>query len=703
MSRIRHLARLGAFALTCALASTAFAGHTPPPPLRIDPLVEQFMSGNFIESASLSPDGQHVASVAQIEGSYFVFLTDTNTRVARLLSAPRSAVLQQRWASPLPVMFHPCQVAWIDNGRIAINFLARHKEHRGTGVVYGEVVGLDGKVLRKLGHGLLAIQRDDAGKPTGEVLVNSISPGSYVDRINVDSGETHSYEFNPPGMQRLERVALDSHGQMLGAQTADADFFSDNARFTIWYRRDLASPWQKVDERSVTDDPITPLRVASQPGHLVVLARNGADKKAVWDYDADKHAFGTRLAADDQDDIEVPRAHVDDTAVVGFPTGGMKSRTIWIDPEMARLQAMVDQHQPDQVNVLRRVGAGIVEVTSHSDTDPGTLSVLDVGSGNMREVLNFRPDIDPKRMQAMQVLHYASSDGMEVPAYLTLPGKTTQPPPLIVLVHGGPISRDGWGWNEDVQLFAAHGYAVLQPQFRGSTGFGLRFEQAGFQQWGRRMQDDVSAGVRDLAARKVIDPARVCIVGTSYGGYAALWGLESTPELYKCGVDTSGVSDMEQQVTSESAGSSWRATRAMWKLWLGDSDKDHDAWAGLSPRLHADRLRAPLLIVHGEEDRVVPISQGEKMRDAAESQHKDVQWLSFEAENHGVVRVNDRRIWFGAMLELFARTIGEGEPPVPATPKMIDAATTRAQANKQQLWLPGAHAQGTAPAASAPQ
>lgn len=210
--------------------------------------------------------------------------------------------------------------------------------------------------------------------------------------------------------------------------------------------------------------------------------------------------------------------------------------------------------------------------------------------------------------------------------------------------------------------------------------------------------------MRDLLARKLADPARVCIVGISYGGYAALWGLASTPELYKCGVDTSGVSDIHDLVTHESAGSLSHAVRERWNKVIGDPGEMRDTWAQLSPRRHADLIRAPVLVVHGEQDQIVPISHGEKMRDALEDHHKDVQGLSFEAEAHGVHFVNDRRIWYGAMLELFARTIGDGEPPVPATPKMIAGATARAQANKQQVWIPAGHAP-TAPAAaaSAPQ
>jgi dipeptidyl aminopeptidase/acylaminoacyl peptidase len=706
MSRLRHLMRLGAFVLSCGVESHAVAGsHTAPPPLRIDPLVEQFMAGSSIESARVSPDGQHIAAVAVAGPSHLIFLVDATTHAARILSLPRAGVLQQRWSTPLSVMYEPYQVAWTDDQHVAINFFVRRFERANHWSAYGEIVDLDGKVTRKLQQGLLSIQRDGTGKPTGWVLVHSGNPGRYVDQLNIESGESRAYNFSPPGMQQLRHTVLDAKGDILAAVTVDSAVLSDSSRETIWYRRDVDSSWQKVDERSVNDVQMQPAGVSNQPGHLVVLARNGADKQAVWDYDVDRQAFGEQLAIDAQDDIASFDSDPGDATVRWYVTGGLKRRIIWLDPDMSKLQADVDGALPDRVNLLSTSSPDSVAIWSRSDVDPGTLFMLDLKTLQMRSLLKSRPEIDSKRMQPMQGMHYASTDGLEIPAYLTLPGKPSRPAPLVVLVHGGPFARDDWGWSEDVQVLAAHGYAVLQPQFRGSTGFGMHFKQAGYRQWGRGMQDDVSAGVRDLIERKVVDPERVCIVGTSYGGYAALWGLASTPELYKCGVDTSGVSDIQDWVTNESAGSSSNEARAIWQLLLGDRTQMREAWAQVSPRLHPERIHAPLLIVHGNEDVIVPISHGEKMRDILEDQHGDVEWLMFDAEGHGVHIDNDRRIWYGAILDLFARTIGEGEPPVPPSDKMIADAKIRAEANKLQVRLPRAPAPmaTVAPTASAPQ
>jgi dipeptidyl aminopeptidase/acylaminoacyl peptidase len=274
-----------------------------------------------------------------------------------------------------------------------------------------------------------------------------------------------------------------------------------------------------------------------------------------------------------------------------------------------------------------------------------------------------RPDIDPKRMQPMQAVRYPSFDGLSIPAYLTLPGKPAKPAPLIVLIHGGPQARDRWGWDRDVQVFAAHGYAVFQPQFRGSTGFGKKFQEAGYGQWGQAMQDDITAGVHWLVDRKIADPARVCIIGASYGGYAALWGLEKTPELYKCGVSTSGVSDLESFLREESDASKDAVAREITNRRIGDPSLMKVAFDSVSPLKHADRITAPLLVAHGAKDERVPISHGKRMVEAMKAQHKDVEWLEFPEEGHSLSFIDDQKKWYDAVFALLKRTIGPGEVP----------------------------------------
>ena len=204
-----------------------------------------------------------------------------------------------------------------------------------------------------------------------------------------------------------------------------------------------------------------------------------------------------------------------------------------------------------------------------------------------------------------------------MPAYLTLPGTPSKPLPTIVLIHGGAQARDRWGWDPQAQILAAHGYAVFQPQLRGSSGFGLHFEDAGRGQRGLAMQDDITAGVRYLIAHGIADATRICIVGVSDDGHAALRALARTPELYRC-----GVSDMRQSRPGDP-----RAMKA-----TSDS---------VAPLEHADRITAPVLIIHGALDERVPIEHAKRLRDALAALDKDVTWLelprALKRERHGVV------------------------------------------------------------------
>ena len=304
-------------------------------------------------------------------------------------------------------------------------------------------------------------------------------------------------------------------------------------------------------------------------------------------------------------------------------------------------------------------------VFSSSDRDPGHWYLLDARTMQLKSIAAVRATIKPERMLPMRALHYPSFDGMSVPAYLTLPGKSTGPLPTIVLIHGGPQARDRWAWDPDVQVLAAHGYAVFQPQFRGSTGFGKKFEESGYGQWGLAMQDDITAGVKWLIDQKIAAPDRVCIVGASYGGYAALWGLAKTPELYKCGVSTAGVSDIETMLKSDADFNQTAVGREIVRHEVGDPKTRATSFDAVSPLKHADRIVAPVLIVHGDRDGRVPIRQSKLMVDELERRHKDVKYIEFAGEGHGVAQLAHRATWYDEMLALFERTIGKGEPPFP--------------------------------------
>ncbi|MEY2883188.1 MAG: hypothetical protein RL490_912 [Pseudomonadota bacterium] len=270
--------------------------------------------------------------------------------------------------------------------------------------------------------------------------------------------------------------------------------------------------------------------------------------------------------------------------------------------------------------------------------------------------------IGPADIGPVQTLTYKAADGTDVPAYLTLPpGRTPKNLPLIAFPHGGPEANDSPGFEWWAQAMTSRGYAVLQPQFRGSTGFGDAHRTAGYGQWGRKMQTDVSDGVRHLAGLGTIDPKRVCIVGASYGGYAALAGVTVEQGVYRCASAIAGVSDLRRMLTSEAndAGGTKRAVVRYWQRFMGARDIDDtsiDAW---SPARLASKVSVPLQLIHGKDDLVVPIEQSNFMVSAMKAAGKPVEMVVLPGEDHWLSRPTTRI----AMLEAVIAFLEKHNPP----------------------------------------
>lgn len=246
----------------------------------------------------------------------------------------------------------------------------------------------------------------------------------------------------------------------------------------------------------------------------------------------------------------------------------------------------------------------------------------------------------------LEVRHisYAASDGMQIPAYLTLPsGRAVQNLPLIVLPHGGPASHVVARFDWWPQALADQGYAVLQPNFRGSD-LNRRFLAAGFGQWGRKMQTDLSDGVRYLVKAGMVDPARVCIVGASYGGYAALAGVTLDPGVYRCAVSVAGISDLRRMLNWINDKNNHRDNfeQRSWDRFVGVKGPDDPVLAAISPIKHIDALNVPVLLIHGKDDTVVPFEQSSVMADALQQAKKDVEFVTLQHEDHWLSRSETR-------------------------------------------------------------
>jgi dipeptidyl aminopeptidase/acylaminoacyl peptidase len=286
-------------------------------------------------------------------------------------------------------------------------------------------------------------------------------------------------------------------------------------------------------------------------------------------------------------------------------------------------------------------------VAAWSDRTQGVRYLYERVSGKLTKLAEITPWLDENALAEMKPISYAARDGRTIHGYLTLPRGGGTNLPLVVNPHGGPWARDMWGYNPEVQFLANRGYAVLQVNFRGSVGYGRAFWESSFRQWGKTMQDDVTDGVKYVTEQGLADPKRVAIYGASYGGYATLAGLAFTPELYACGVDYVGVSNLFTFL--KTIPPYWKPMLDMFYEMVGNPEKDKELLAAASPVLHADRIRAPLLIAQGAQDPRVNVDESDQMVAALQKHGVPVEYIVKDNEGHGFHNEENRFEFYEAM------------------------------------------------------
>lgn len=318
-----------------------------------------------------------------------------------------------------------------------------------------------------------------------------------------------------------------------------------------------------------------------------------------------------------------------------------------------RMLFMGDASDDLSTLVFRAEGAG----------EPGSVYLFDANRQSVNLIGREYPDLPPEAVSQVSVVSYKAADGLDLFGYLTTPsGREARNLPLVVMPHGGPASRDSAGFDWNAQAIASRGYAVFQPQFRGSEGLGRALLEAGYGEFGRKMQTDLSDGVRHLAAEGVIDPSRVCIVGASYGGYAALAGMTLDSGVYRCAVSVSGDSDLPVMLAAERRqGGRARFNTGLryWQRFMGVESDTDPLLAELSPSRLASRIEGPVLLIHGREDTVVPFEQSEIMERAMRRAGKDVELIALDGEDHHMTFPATRR----RMLAETIRFLEEHNPP----------------------------------------
>ncbi|MCP4690732.1 MAG: S9 family peptidase [Desulfobacterales bacterium] len=468
-------------------------------------------------------------------------------------------------------------------------------------------------------------------------------------RININTGELSLAAENPGN---ITRWITDNQGRLRVAVA------SDNLNTTLLSRETESEPFKPfmtTDFRSA----MIPLFFTFDDQLLYVSSNIGRDKRAIYTVDPKTGRYQELIYAHPEVDVGHLTRSRSRKIITGVYFTTHRSTGYFWDKKRKRLQEKLEQRLPGYMVELvgsSKDGRKLL-IRTYSDKSMGAWYFFDMDTRVFKKLADISPWIDETQMADMQPIRYTARDGLTIQGYLTIPkGAAPKNLPLVVNPHGGPWNRNRWGFNPEVQFLANRGLAVLQINFRGSTGYGKAFWEAGFKQWGKKMQDDITDGVQWLIERGVADPDRIGIYGISFGGYAALAGLAFTPDLYACGVDYVGVSNIFTFLNTIPP--YWEPSRPKWMQMIGDPVKDKDLLTEASPFFHADRIKAPLFVAHGANDPRVKRAESDQIVKALKERGVEVEYMVKPDEGHGFRNEENRFDFYRAMERFLARHLG---------------------------------------------
>ncbi|HSI60739.1 MAG TPA: S9 family peptidase [Ideonella sp.] len=626
--------------------------------------VEAFAALPLLTQVTLSPDGKRIAAVVNQQ--------DQSVLITQAVAGKKfDSVLQTDNQK-----FHFRWVRWVNDDRllVSVRFAAR-RDFVGTVETRLFSVKADGS-------GLVNLVRN---APDGRSMLGTVRSQQLQDRVVdwlPDDGQHVLLQLAEAGGSALPsvyklNVETGARQAVQGAQRDIYQWITDaQHRVRIGVRQDDdgevqirandpdGKNWRTLWTFTPQGDAVWPLGFGRDPQELFVRAEHEG-RDAVFSVRLDEAGLPRRLRlAHPRFDIEGTLMHSPATGeVVGLRSGGVDGEgdggeggdarsELW-DPAWRALARGIDQALPEHDN--RLLGMSRDEqrylVYASGNGKPGRYFLGDRGTGALSLLGETHANLPPGQLVGKQRVQIKARDGLTLSAYLTLPagrrsGDAGPALPLVLLPHGGPSSRDDDDFDDWTEFLANRGLAVLQVNFRGSDGYGRAFKAAGMQRWGLEMQDDLSDAVHWAVAEKIADAARVCIVGASYGGYAALMGAVKTPELYRCAASFAGVSNLPDLVQHAS---DYLGGRAAAEFMIGDAWRDRERLRATSPALQAERIRAPVLLVHGSDDRVVPVEQSEDMAKALKRAGKPYRYVEQEGGDHYLSRYAHRLEFFTAL------------------------------------------------------
>ena len=485
---------------------------------------------------------------------------------------------------------------------------------------------------------------DDISKETILIQTNQRDKSLFdAYRLNIKTGNIQMIGKNPG---HFTGWITDHKGQLRVATSIEG---TDSS---IYYRDTEKDKFHKITTTGFKDT-LTPLMFSLDNQNLYVLSDLNEDKKTIELFDLkEKKTLSTLFSHPEVDISGLSYSKKRKTLLAAHYTTWKENKHFFNSEFKQIIQDLELKIPQKEINVIsKNREENLFVIFAYSDKSPGTYYLYDVENKKLENPIDPYPWLKEEDMSEMKPISYTARDGLKIHGYLTLPKQSSgKNLPLVVNPHGGPWWRDSWRYNPMVQFMANRGYAVFQMNFRGSTGYGKNFWTAGFKQWGKKMQHDITDGIQYLIQEGIVNKDKVAIVGGSYGGYAVLAGLAFTPDLYTCGVDFVGVSNIFTLL--KSIPPYWKPVLKQFYEKIGHPEKDKELLEEVSPLFHADKIKAPLFVLQGANDPRVKKAESDQIVQALENREVEVPYLIKANEGHGF-RNEENRLEFYRLLEAF--------------------------------------------------
>ncbi len=647
--------------LAFAVAAFAFPAQAATP-------TEAFARLPKIADGAISPDGKHFALKEEKDGIYVVAIRQFDTgAVTCAVGTKKSEV---RW------------MKWANNGRLLVS-LGFNARRGGTPTVETRLMGVDidcGNKLEMVKENssnsgpyggragpyesqdyILQIQDDVVDLLPNDpkyilMAFNTENPlQPRVQKVNVDSA---NYTTVERGLEDGRGWISDQQGNVRAANR-----FKDG-KLEIKVRRTADSSWETV--RSFTEsleaESFVPVGFKADPNIMYVLSSHEGGGRGLYEYNLQANNFAKRVFKIPSGDVEGINRNDDGTKIesIYYAEGGA-TKVHWVDPAAKQASDILKQALPGKTTAIisasRNYGRLLIGIKESSGL--WTYALYDRAQNRVLGLGTNYPELSQSQMGKTVSFDFKARDGLTIPALLTLPpghssAQSAKNLPLVVFPHGGPISRDESGFDPYTQFLAHRGYAVLQVNFRGSTGYGQAFVEKGRGEWGRKTQDDISDGTKHAISQGVADAGKVCIIGISFGGYSSLMGPIREPGLYKCAASINGVTDLKGHLDDQR----FYVRRGFGYNYLGNRWSDRDLLDDASPQKRAQEIGVPVLLVHTKDDRTVRFAHSSNMQSALQSAGVPHKFVPLDFGDHSITNSVSRMTLFKELESFLKQHIG---------------------------------------------